>query len=154
MTWTLSKSPATFSPGFVGKPWLLRPRPPPAAPAPPPPRWADTDIPTRLTAATTTNARFTDVMCGSSEIQLVRRHVALGNLSDDAEDAVGELDVFRGAALILGCDFRGARARVHLLALFVVNPRARRAVPLERVRRDHLEMPLDDFAGGILHVHL
>src|SRR5438477_5432764 len=121
MTFTWSKLPAIFSPGFVGNP-SARPRPPPAAPAPrpppapPPPRWADTEIPTRLTAATTTNARFTDVMCVSSEVQLVGRQVALGNLSDDAEDAVSEPDVLRGAARLIGGDLRQARTGVHLLA--------------------------------------
>src|SRR4030095_10788440 len=50
----------------------------------------------------------------SLEIELVRRHAAFGNLTDDAQDAVRELDVFGGAARVT-VHLGGARARVHFL---------------------------------------
>src|ERR1051325_5655705 len=107
------------------------------------------------TLATTANASPSRVMCVSLEAQLVGSHVALRKLPDDAQDAVVQLDVFRGAALTLfGRDLRRARARVHFLPHVRGQVLTRRAVPLERVRRDHLEAPGDGAARRVLDVHV
>src|SRR5678816_582443 len=99
MIFTLSKSPAILTPGFAVSGPVSAPRTPPR-PCPPP-RCATTGAAMMHTPATTATASPSRVMCGSSEVQLVRSDVALGKLADDAQDAVGKLDVLRGAALTL-----------------------------------------------------
>src|SRR3954463_2220736 len=82
---------------------------------------------TETVAAQEINARF---MSELLEIQLFRRHATLGNLSDDAQDAVRELDVFRRAALVT-VDLGGAGACVHFLPHVRGEVLTRGAVPLE-----------------------
>jgi hypothetical protein len=54
-----------------------------------------------------------------SEIQLVRGHPAFRNLSDDAQDAVRQLDVFRRASFVTA-NLRGAGACVMSFPMFAV----------------------------------
>src|SRR6266550_6798302 len=119
-------------------------------------------MPTETTPAVTAQAakpRFiaaiSELLSIALEVQLVRRDTAFRKLTNDPEDAVVQLDVFRRAPLIaFAGDLGRARAGVHRLSHVRGEILTRRAVPLEGVRRDHLEVPHDCRAAGILDVHL
>src|SRR5258706_1000981 len=84
------------------------------------------------------------------EVQLVRRDTAFRKLPDDPKDAVVQLDVFRRASLIAFADDLGrARAGVHRLPHVRGEVLTRGAISLQRVRRDHLQVPRHLLAAAI-----